>query len=307
MGLEKLRVRLAAKDIDTIWQVLDGQKRGFANFNDFCVLQETRAFQADPYAMKSLEVKVQDNLAAERKAERDRIALEIIEKMSQAGSDRVKAKTQQPFGIVSLPTDNMHSIMQNEFNKEYIRMKISYDDTLEQQKMNKITKSKIRRDTNSNRLKTERQVALAQSLKDENLISKNKKGADARTIVEEQNVSQTGDGKKEDSVLPPLVAHRGKTTSANPLVKPSKFLRKNFPVDIAATQPRGNFTESGPKKTEPVSLNSAFASLQISTTKPLAASNKTLGGIDIGQLRAQKNEMMRNYLSTKQALDAVKI
>jgi len=50
----------------------------------------------------------------------------------------------------------MHSIMQNEFNKEYIRMKISYDDTLEQQKMNKITKSKIRRDTNSNRLKTER-------------------------------------------------------------------------------------------------------------------------------------------------------
>ena len=187
-------------------------------------------------------------------------------------------------------------------------MKISYDDTLEQQKMNKITKSKIRRDTNSNRLKTERQVALAQSLKDENLISKNKKGADARTIVEEQNVSQTGDGKKEDSVLPPLVAHRGKTTSANPLVKPSKFLRKNFPVDIAATQPRGNFTESGPKKqAEPVSLNSAFASLQISTTKPLAASNKTLGGIDIGQLRAQKNEMMRNYLSTKQALDAVKI
>ncbi len=44
LGLEKLRVRLAAKDIDTIWQVLDGQKRGFANFNDFCVLQETRVF-----------------------------------------------------------------------------------------------------------------------------------------------------------------------------------------------------------------------------------------------------------------------
>jgi hypothetical protein len=35
---------------------------------------------------------VQDNLAAERKAERDRIALEIIEKMSQAGSERVKPK-----------------------------------------------------------------------------------------------------------------------------------------------------------------------------------------------------------------------
>ena len=187
-------------------------------------------------------------------------------------------------------------------------MKISHDDTLEQQKINKITKSKIRRDTNSNRLKTERQVALAQSLKDENQIRISKKFEDGRTIVEEQNKSSTGDEKKEDSVLPPLVVHRGKTTSANPLVKQSKFLRKNFPVDIAATQPRGNFTESVPKKqVEPVSLNSAFASLPITSTKPLAASNKNLGGIDIGQLRAQKNEMMRNYLSTKQALDAVKI
>jgi len=44
VGLEKLRVRLSAKDIDTIWHILDGQKRGFANFNDFCVLQEQRAF-----------------------------------------------------------------------------------------------------------------------------------------------------------------------------------------------------------------------------------------------------------------------
>lgn len=127
-------------------------------------------------------------------------------------------------------------------------MKISHDDTLEQQKINKITKSKIRRDTNSNRLKTEKQVALAMSLKEEDLIRKNKKVADAPTNVDEQNVSSTGDEKKEDSVLPPLVVYRGKTTSANPLVKPSKFLRKNFPVDIAATQPRGNFTESVPKK-----------------------------------------------------------
>ena len=36
-------------------------------------------------------------------------------------------------------------------------------------------------------------------------------------------------------MLPPLVAPRGKSTSANPLARPSKFLRKNFPVDIAAT------------------------------------------------------------------------
>lgn len=64
-------------------------------------------------------------------------------------------------------------------------MKISHDDTLEQQKINKITKSKIRRDTNSNRLKTEKQVALAMSLKEEDLIRKNKKVADAPTNVDE--------------------------------------------------------------------------------------------------------------------------
>jgi len=51
---------------------------------------------------------------------------------------------------------------------------------------------------------------------------------------------------------------RGKTTSANPIGRPSKFLRKNFPIDIAATQPRGNFEK---KPAEPVSLHSAFASM----------------------------------------------
>jgi len=60
--------------------------------------------------------------------------------------------------------------MQNGFNKEYIKAKISHDDNLEQLKMNKITKQKVRRDTNSNRLKTEKQVALALSLKEEDLL-----------------------------------------------------------------------------------------------------------------------------------------
>lgn len=69
VGLEKLRVRLSTQDIDTVWKVLDAQKRGFANFNDFCSLQETRTYQqTDPETLKALETKLQDNLAAERKA-----------------------------------------------------------------------------------------------------------------------------------------------------------------------------------------------------------------------------------------------
>ena len=86
-GFEKLRIRLAAKDIDMVWTTLDAQKRGFVNFNDFCVLQEQKLLN-DPYALKSLETRVQDNLAYERKLERDRIAMELIEKMSQAGSEQ---------------------------------------------------------------------------------------------------------------------------------------------------------------------------------------------------------------------------
>jgi len=69
VGLEKLRVRLSTQDIDTVWKVLDAQKRGFANFNDFCSLQETPTYQqTDPETLKALETKLQDNLAAERKA-----------------------------------------------------------------------------------------------------------------------------------------------------------------------------------------------------------------------------------------------
>ncbi len=47
--------------------------------------------------------------------------------------------------------------------------------------------------------------------------------------------------KKEEGELPPIKpAQRGKTSSANPLIKPSKYLRKNFPVDIGVTVPRAS-------------------------------------------------------------------
>lgn len=217
-GFEKLRIRLSAKDIDMVWTTLDAQKRGFVNFNDFCVLQEQKVLN-DPYALKSLETRVQDNLAYERKLERDRIALELIEKMSQAGSEQfqkeLKAKTQQPFGILSLPTDNMNSIMSHQFNKDYIRMKISHDDSLEQVKVNKLVASKIRRDTNSNRLKTEKQVALAMSLKEEQLKKmKMMHGGGLKNSIEGKLTDENQPSEKEDSILPPLTASRGKSSGA---------------------------------------------------------------------------------------------
>lgn len=88
-GFDKLRIRLAAKDIDQLWQLLDSQRKGYIHYNEFCVLQEVKASkQADPFSMKAIETKVQDNLAAERKAERDRIAQDMLEQLSSAGSGR---------------------------------------------------------------------------------------------------------------------------------------------------------------------------------------------------------------------------
>ena len=37
-GLEKLRVRLAARDFDLIWEYLDPQNNGAININDFAAL-----------------------------------------------------------------------------------------------------------------------------------------------------------------------------------------------------------------------------------------------------------------------------
>jgi len=39
-GLEKLRIRLQASDIDLIWQYLDNQKRGFLTFNSFLAIEK---------------------------------------------------------------------------------------------------------------------------------------------------------------------------------------------------------------------------------------------------------------------------
>jgi len=58
-GFDRLRIRLAAKDIDDIWNVLDSQKRGFIHFNEFCVLQEIKtSLASDSNSMKVIETRV---------------------------------------------------------------------------------------------------------------------------------------------------------------------------------------------------------------------------------------------------------
>ena len=67
-----------------MWNFLDSGKNSL-NFNDFCALGDHKSFRAnDPFETKVLEQQMQDNLARERAEERERIAQEMLERMSHS-------------------------------------------------------------------------------------------------------------------------------------------------------------------------------------------------------------------------------
>lgn len=58
-GLDRLRIRLAASDIETLWNVLDPKHKGYVNFNEFCILSDIKTSNgSDPFSMKAIETKV---------------------------------------------------------------------------------------------------------------------------------------------------------------------------------------------------------------------------------------------------------
>ena len=112
---------------------------------------------------------MQESLAKERAAERERIAQELLEKMSQKSStsmpsslntgkrmQTVIAKTAEKdiqeysFGIHSLPSDNMNSIMHNEFHKDWLHKRVAAEEYLVQRRAEFEARQKIKPDTRSN-------------------------------------------------------------------------------------------------------------------------------------------------------------
>lgn len=148
------------------------------------MLQELKTSErADPFNIKAIETKVQDNLAAERKAERDRIAKEMLEQLSSA-SHKPERATQKPFGISSMPSDPMADILHNRYNKDYIASKFRHDGKVHNVKNSKYIKTKTVRDTHANRLLSE-----AQNIKNQVM--------NVRSSVEALS-------PRRDSLLPPL-------------------------------------------------------------------------------------------------------
>lgn len=83
-GFDKLRIKLSNSDFEKFWSFLDYNKRGRVTFNDFCALGDQRTLKlTDPFSLLHLEQNIQDNLAKERAEERDRIAQDLIERMSK--------------------------------------------------------------------------------------------------------------------------------------------------------------------------------------------------------------------------------
>jgi hypothetical protein len=58
-SFDKLRLRLSTADIDLIWKVLDKQRKGSIEFNEFCVLQELRTSErTDLLQMRAIEAQI---------------------------------------------------------------------------------------------------------------------------------------------------------------------------------------------------------------------------------------------------------
>lgn len=124
-----MRIRLSVQDIDTVWSVLDQRKQGYIYFNDFCALQETKYQEADPYQLKAAETRIQDNLAEERKAERDRMAQELLSQLKNKALSTA-SQSNQAFGLASMPSESVDDLMRNRYNKEYLHTKQSKVDNV---------------------------------------------------------------------------------------------------------------------------------------------------------------------------------
>ncbi len=92
LGCEKLRLRFSASDLDQVWNYFDINKRGFVTFNDFSLLDST-----NNRLPRMIDF---ETIASERKAERDRIAKDLIDSISRSSE-------QPAFGVVTLPSENM--------------------------------------------------------------------------------------------------------------------------------------------------------------------------------------------------------
>ena len=77
-GLEQLRLRLAPADIDLVWRYVDQHRRGYANFNDFCMLGHK------PSSVPPKDLFSHELLSQIRRQDRHRIAKEMFSSVQQS-------------------------------------------------------------------------------------------------------------------------------------------------------------------------------------------------------------------------------
>jgi hypothetical protein len=117
-GLDKLNLRFEASDIDSLWHYLDKSRRGFLNFNDFVILQKRP--DAKLLGEDFQDVRVQDQMAAMRKKERERIANEIMESVQTRGMYNTLQGSGR-FGMVSMPSEKIDKVLNAEYQAAYLQ------------------------------------------------------------------------------------------------------------------------------------------------------------------------------------------
>ena len=222
--MDQLGVRLAKEDFEEVWKHLDTENRGILTFTDFCKLNELKSQSlTDPFTLRSLQTTIQDKLALDRKTERDRLAKELVARLEKRDTvgKTYEDRIGKAYGVESLPSDNINSIVKYDFNREFLDLKKEKEAKTSQEKSNKILSSP--RDNLANTVRRDRNIAFK-------LRMEQHEDSIYKTAREK---SQDEENKIESTKLPSLNATHARSSMS---VKPSKFLRRAFDTDIQQSQ-----------------------------------------------------------------------
>lgn len=134
-AIEGLKIKMTATDSNLVFEHLDKNKDGYINYQEFCFFSEGKRKHTDTTEDKTLSVKRSDKeLKSNNNLTLDN--LDYLEKLSNAsqmykGFKSNKLKTiklpkhvnapHYAFGVTSLPSDNIHTIITQGFASDYIQ------------------------------------------------------------------------------------------------------------------------------------------------------------------------------------------
>ncbi|CDW86344.1 ef hand family protein [Stylonychia lemnae] len=138
-AVEHMKIKIAASDLQQVFDYLDQNQDGYINYHEFCNLCEEKRRNIDPFDRQEALQQMSKNYQSQKNnilnMTIDQQEQEQLERLSNASQYYQGFKSQklknalklpkhvsqnQSFGIGTLPSDNMNKIMTHEFEKEYV-------------------------------------------------------------------------------------------------------------------------------------------------------------------------------------------